>query len=368
MGNSFNNALDNAITVCWRLLELPLFVLLSVLMLVFLALWLVIKKRYEKRGKNTKTAIVILLIAFFILSAALIADVKIVSTLNEVRELRSQMLLQQNDKVAATATSDLKSNYNIDNLNTVLQKKFGAIEIVSKPEHSSVDFMVLKIKEPLTHVYISVVDLTDKNLEVVITPELTEKWLTSAFAKQNNCVVAVNGEAGMNPRQGCGFGEWIGNWIVKGKTILLMDNDKRPFLSFDKNNHAKYFREELVDKTLTDEKYNTIWGRFDIILQGENLEREPGWQQPRTIMGIDKAGGKLFLMVVDGRQPAYSMGMGLKEAADILLALGCYEAMSCDQGGSACMYLKSTGGIVSRPSDDGRERFTYNHFGIKFNE
>jgi exopolysaccharide biosynthesis protein len=368
MGNSFNNALDNAITVCWRLLELPLFLLLSVLILFFLFLWFIIKRQYSKKGKSPKTAIVVLLIAFFILSAALIADVKIVSTLNEVRELRSQMLLEQTTTNTKTLQGEVKATYNIDSLDKVLSGKFGEVEIVTKPECESVDFMILKIKNPLTHSYISVVDLTDKNLEVVITPVLTEKWLTSAFAKQNNCVVAVNGEAGMNPRQGCGFGEWIGNWIVKGKTILLMDNDKRPFLSFDKSNHAKYFREELVDKTLTDEKYNTIWGRFDIILDGKNLEREPGWQQPRTIMGIDKTGSKLFLMVVDGRQPAYSMGIGLKEASDVLLSLGCYEAMSCDQGGSACMYLKSAGGIVSRPSDDGRERFTYNHFGIKINE
>ncbi|MCG3166736.1 MAG: hypothetical protein POELPBGB_02517 [Bacteroidia bacterium] len=367
MGNLFNNALDNAITVCWRLLELPLFVLLSVLMLFFLTLWLAIKKRYEKKNKNPKTAIIVVLVAFFLLALALIADVKIISTLNEVRELRSQLLLKQKSN-SSSATDNLTSSYDIAALDKALTEKFGELEIVSKPEYKSVDFMVLKINEPLTHIYISVIDLTDKNLEVVITPVLTEKWLTSAFAKQNNCVVAINGEAGMNPRQGCGFGEWIGNWIVKGKSVLLMDNDKRPFLSFDKNNHAKYFREELVDKTVTDEKYNTIWGRFDIILAGKNLEREPGWQQPRTIMGIDKEGSKLFLMVVDGRQPAYSMGIGLKEAADILLTLGCYEAMSCDQGGSACMYLKSADGIVSRPSDDGRERFTYNHFGIKFNE
>ena len=367
MGNQFNNALDNAITVCWRLLELPLFVLFSGLILFFLALWFVIKRSCEKKNTNPKQAIVIIVVAFFVLTAALIADVKIIFTLNEVRELRSQMLLKQGN-AKATSNDSLISKYNIDSLDKALTGKLGELEIISKPEHQAVDFMVLKIKEPLTHAYISVIDLTDKNLEVVITPVLTEKWLTSAFAKQNNCVVAVNGEAGMNPRQGCGFGEWIGNWIVKGKSVLLMDNDKRPFLSFDKSNHAKYFREELVDKTVTDEKYNTIWGRFDIILKGENLEREPGWQQPRTIMGIDKAGTKLFLMVVDGRQPAYSMGIGLKEAADILLSLGCYEAMSCDQGGSTCMYLKSAEGIVSRPSDDGRERFTYNHFGIKINE
>ncbi len=364
MGNSFNNALDNAITVCWRLLELPLFVLLSGLIVFFLLLWMLIKRRYARRNKNPKATVVILLVSFFILAVALVADVKIVSTLNEVRELRSQVLLKQNQ----SANSSTSSGYNIDSLKNSLQKKFGEIEITSKPEHQAVDFMILKIKEPLTHIYISVIDLNYPNLEVVITPILTEKWLTSVFAKQNNCIVAVNGEAGMNPRQGCGFGEWIGNWIVKGKPVLLMDNDKRPFLSFDKKNHANYFREELVDKTVTEEKYNTIWGRFDILLEGKNLEREPKWQQPRTIMGIDEEGTKLFLIVVDGRQPAYSMGIGLKEAAEILLSLGCYNAMSCDQGGSSCMYLKSVGGIVSRPSDDGRERFTYNHFGIKINE
>ncbi len=368
MGNIFNNALDNAITVCWRLLELPLFVLLSALIVFFLFLWLVIKKYHSKRNKNPKNAIAILLVSFFILAVALIADVKIVSTLNEVRELRSQLLLKQNAATNSSSTDGLKSNYDIGYLENLLQKNFGEIEIISKPEHKAVDFMILKIKEPLTHVYISVVDLKYQNLEVIITPQLTEKWLTSVFAKQNNCTVAINGEAGMNPRQGCGFGEWIGNWIVKGKTVLLMDNEKRPFLSFDKNNHAKYFREELVDKTVTEEKYNTIWGRFDILVEGKNLEREPQWQQPRTIMGIDQTGSKLFLLVVDGRQSAYSMGIGLKEAAEILLSLGCYNAMSCDQGGSACMYLKSAGGLVSRPSDDGRERFTYNHFGIKINK
>lgn len=368
MGNIFNNALDNAITVCWRLLELPLFVLFSGLILFFLLLWLVIKRYYVRRNENPKAISGIILVSFFILSAALIADQKITSTLKEVRELRSQMLLKEQGKTESSASAELKSNYNIDSLKSVLVKDFGEIEITSKPEHESVDFMILKIKEPLTHVYISVIDLKSKKVEIVITPELTEKWLTSTFAKQNNCTMAINGEAGMNPRQGCGFGEWIGNWIVKGNPVLLMDNEKRPFLSFDRNNHAKYFREELVDKNATDEKYNTIWGRFDIILEGKNLEREPAWQQPRTIMGIDKTGSKLFLMVVDGRQPSYSMGIGLKEAANILLSLGCFEAMSCDQGGSSCMYLKSLGGIVSHPSDDGRERFTYNHFGVRINE
>ncbi len=63
----------------------------------------------------------------------------------------------------------------------------------------------------------------------------------------------------------CDLGEWTGNWIVKNKPVLLEDSDKRPFLSFDQHNHARYFKASIVDTVLSDEKYNTIWGRFDIL-------------------------------------------------------------------------------------------------------
>ena len=52
IGELFNNTFDNIIAVCWRLLELPLFVLLAALMGVFVALWFWIKKQYEKRGRS----------------------------------------------------------------------------------------------------------------------------------------------------------------------------------------------------------------------------------------------------------------------------------------------------------------------------
>lgn len=167
----------------------------------------------------------------------------------------------------------------------------------------------------------------------------------------------------------CELGEWTGNWIVKGKPVLLEDSDKRPFLSFDKNNNATYFKAPIVDTTLSEDKYNTIWGRFDILVDGEVQPDQLKRPYSRTIMGIDREGRYLYLMIVDGKRPQYSLGLSLEESASLLKLLGAWNVMSCDQGGSSCMYLKNYGGIVNRPADsDGYERVVYSHFGIRMNQ
>lgn len=74
-------------------------------------------------------------------------------------------------------------------------------------------------------------------------------------------------------------------------------------------------------------------------------------RHPRTAIGFN--GGKIYLVVVDGRQPGYSVGMSLAELAQTMLDLGCTDALNVDGGGSTAMWVR--GGLVNRPSD-GRER------------
>ena len=75
------------------------------------------------------------------------------------------------------------------------------------------------------------------------------------------------------------------------------------------------------------------------------------------------------MMIVDGKRPQYSLGLTLGESAHLLKMLGAWNVMSCDQGGSSCMYLKDYGGIINRPADsDGYERVVYSHFGISLGE
>lgn len=74
--------------------------------------------------------------------------------------------------------------------------------------------------------------------------------------------------------------------------------------------------------------------------------------QPRTGIGVT-AGGKILMVVVDGRQPRWSLGPTLDEFALIMRDLGAVTALNLDGGGSTEMVVE--GEIVNRPSD-GRQR------------
>lgn len=75
-------------------------------------------------------------------------------------------------------------------------------------------------------------------------------------------------------------------------------------------------------------------------------------RNPRTAVGIT-ANGDLVLVVVDGRRPGYSIGMTLRELAELMARLGALDAMAFDSGGSSTMVFN--GQVVNAPSD-GDER------------
>jgi hypothetical protein len=72
-------------------------------------------------------------------------------------------------------------------------------------------------------------------------------------------------------------------------------------------------------------------------------------RHPRTAIGYSQDRKYLILAVVDGRQPGYSIGMGLNELAVLMKEFGCAEAINLDGGGSSTMIVEDK--IVNRPSD-----------------
>ncbi len=75
-------------------------------------------------------------------------------------------------------------------------------------------------------------------------------------------------------------------------------------------------------------------------------------RQPRTALGVT-SDGRMLLVVVDGRQSGYSVGMTLGELAELMNSLGARSAINLDGGGSSTMWLN--GQRANRPSD-GYER------------
>ena len=76
-------------------------------------------------------------------------------------------------------------------------------------------------------------------------------------------------------------------------------------------------------------------------------------KHPRTAMGYTRS-GKLIILVIQGRFPGKAEGATLQQEAEILLNLGCYEALNLDGGGSSCMLVN--GKETIKPSDAAGQR------------
>lgn len=92
---------------------------------------------------------------------------------------------------------------------------------------------------------------------------------------------------------------------------------------------------------------------------------------PCTAVGINETGDKLWIVVVDGRQPFYSDGLNLVQLTDIFRELGAYTVLNLDGGGSSTLVIKQDGQpkVLNAPIHTRvpmRQRPVGNHLGIYF--
>lgn len=88
-----------------------------------------------------------------------------------------------------------------------------------------------------------------------------------------------------------------------------------------------------------------------------------GWGiAPRTAIGQTKD-GKILLLVIDGRQPGYSVGATLKDVQDIMQQYGAYNAANLDGGASTVMYYN--GQLMNKPSGGDGERYLPSMFVVE---
>ena len=105
-------------------------------------------------------------------------------------------------------------------------------------------------------------------------------------------------------------------------------------------------------------------GEVSIEVEKERLSRSfADKRHPRTAIGYSQDEHVLFLIVVDGRQPGYSVGMSLHELAEFMhtrladfsrAEANAYQGLNLDGGGSTTMVIGNQ--VVNRPSDPTGER------------
>jgi exopolysaccharide biosynthesis protein len=117
--------------------------------------------------------------------------------------------------------------------------------------------------------------------------------------------------------------------------------------------------------------FTAVTGSAIIVQKGENTGdvnqlNKAAYANPRTAVGVSKDGRYLYLVVIDGRKPGYSMGTTNHETAEVMLALGAYTALNLDGGGSTTMVKSDEQGhavTVNHPSG-GAERFDASALGV----
>lgn len=106
-------------------------------------------------------------------------------------------------------------------------------------------------------------------------------------------------------------------------------------------------------------------GSTVILEDGKILGGDPVLH-PRTSIGVDATGTRVFVVTIDGRT-SQSIGMTLGDVAQILRRLGATDALNLDGGGSSTMMARPAGQpvrTVNQPSD-GRQRRVPNGLGFR---
>lgn len=104
---------------------------------------------------------------------------------------------------------------------------------------------------------------------------------------------------------------------------------------------------------------NVVGGDVRILNQGTVTRSAIRWintpsaQYPRSLCGYSQDRNKLVFVAVDGGS-TISSGVNYYEAADLMAALGCYDALDLDGGGSTAMWMAHTG--IANRLRDGSER------------
>jgi hypothetical protein len=254
---------------------------------------------------------------------------------------------------------------------------------------------------------VAVVDLADPRVSVHVTApfdrsaatrpiaaEVDSRLIpTDVWARDNNLTLAINASffawiKGDDSKQG---GADVVGMSVSNGTVVSEPREWKgqpdPAVVFLKSGGARIIGPGQPTVSLAEIEHAVAGvggGEKDatpgtlLVQGGKNLGKTArvatNVRHPRTAVGVDASGKKLYIMVVDGRQPKWSIGMTLPELAEWMIELGAVDAVNLDGGGSSAFVYTPVPGekpVTNRPSDQSTEakpgifRAVANHLGFR---
>ncbi len=238
-------------------------------------------------------------------------------------------------------------------------------------------------------IHIVTIDLTAPGIKPFVTPGIetlnanfeAKAQTTSDFLKKYKLQLAINGSYFYPFRENTPWDYYphsgdrvsiLGQNISNSKVFSQSERNWR-VLCFAANNQAQIPGGEVCPPGTS----QGIAGSEILILRGKP---QPSLENPRkdkpysrVVAAIDRKGQKLWLILVDGKQPLYSEGLTKAELTKFVLSLGVDTALNLDGGGSTTV-------VIANPSNPKilnatihtklpmRERPVANHLGFYANK
>ena len=236
-------------------------------------------------------------------------------------------------------------------------KSFAAVEMVLpewQPYAHGIEFMHGRSAVPELEFWALKIELAAPNLRIVVKggADDTEGGTDNVLSTKVSSFVRANGlAAGINavPFNIASSKEGqpiinIGIVISEGKQIAPA-NSNYDALVFYKDGKAEIVNQSAIKSM--ENIVNAVGGFHHILINGEGAERTLSQEgrKPRSAAGISADGEYLYLLVIDGRR-ARSAGSTERETALLLLALGAWNGINLDGGGSSALALRNTDGKV----------------------
>lgn len=164
------------------------------------------------------------------------------------------------------------------------------------------------------------------------------------LVNDNNAVLGINASGFYDPEGKGNGGEAYGLVLSNGKTYTKMVGRNDKVIAFDFKNKLNIGKFKST-KTFRD----GVEFKPALVINGEKtVKGSSGWGvQPRSAIG-QTSDGEVLMLVVDGRQPGYSIGCTVGDLADIMVRYGAMQACNLDGGSSSIMYYN--GREISKPS------------------
>ncbi len=216
------------------------------------------------------------------------------------------------------------------------------------PEHE--DYKIIPLSGSGYKGYMGVI-YDPSRISLLLAPKFgqTGEFLQT-MAKDAGATLAINASGFVDINERGNGGQPTGT-IIKDSKIVWQGNEtgySGGIAGFNKDN-VLVLTHGTAEQAIADGMRDAVeFGPF-LIVNGEPaiIKGNGGWgTAPRTVLAQRKDGIVLFV-IIDGRQPGYSIGINMPDLVDLLLKYKAYNAVNLDGGASSS--LVENGKIVNKP-------------------